>query len=119
VRKKLVFVYNAGSGFFDKVSDFAHKMISPQTYACNLCRITYGNFTVNKEWADFLKALPVETLFLHSDEFQKGYPGGSTGPFPAVFEDSGDGVREIISAGEINAQRDVAGLIGLVRRNLG
>ncbi|MBI5178066.1 MAG: hypothetical protein HZA04_02250 [Nitrospinae bacterium] len=117
--KKLVFVYNAGSGLFEKATDFAHKIISPRTYSCNLCLIAYGNFGIKREWANFLKTLPLETAFFHKDAFQKEYPGISDGPFPAIFLDSGDGLREVISAEEINAQTDLAGLIGLVRRKLG
>jgi hypothetical protein len=42
--KSLLFVYNADSGVFNLVTDIAHKIFSPQTYACQLCCITHGNF---------------------------------------------------------------------------
>jgi len=46
---RLIFVYNAESGTMNSAIDFAHKMLSPETYECNLCRITYGNFAMKKE----------------------------------------------------------------------
>ena len=36
MRKSIVFVYNADSGLFNMVTDTAHKMLSPDTYECNL-----------------------------------------------------------------------------------
>jgi hypothetical protein len=39
---KLLFVYNADSGLFNSIAEAAHKIVSPQTYRCDLCRITYG-----------------------------------------------------------------------------
>lgn len=48
-----------------------HKVFPPKTYACNLCGITYGALSVKKEWAQFIEKLPLETEFLHRDEFQK------------------------------------------------
>jgi hypothetical protein len=39
---KLLFVYNADSGLAAALFDSAHKLLSPQTYACNLCALTHG-----------------------------------------------------------------------------
>jgi len=46
---ELILVNNAKNGVFNKAIDFAHKIVSPQTYECSLCSITYGNFTVYKK----------------------------------------------------------------------
>ena len=51
---ELIFIYNAESGLFNAVSDYLHKVISPDTYACSLCQITYGNLGMKKKWKDFL-----------------------------------------------------------------
>ena len=39
--KELIFIYNAKSGFINELVDIPHKIISPETYDCNLCAITY------------------------------------------------------------------------------
>ena len=82
--KKLIFVYNADSSFFSTVKDLAHKIISPSTYPCNLCAITYGSFAMKKEWKEFIKNIELTVQVLHRDEFQKGYSTDIVG-FPAIF----------------------------------
>ena len=48
--KELIFIYNAKSGLVNELLDFAHKIISPETYNCNLCAITYGTFAMDKNY---------------------------------------------------------------------
>ncbi|GER60681.1 GTPase [Patiriisocius marinus] len=71
--KKLIFVYNANSGAVNSLIGTAHKIISPQTYECNLCALTFGNFTENLIWKEFRNSSNVEMEFLHKDEFLKQY----------------------------------------------
>jgi len=66
--QEIIFIYNAKSNIFSTLSDFAHKMLSPSTYPCSLCQLTYGNIGINKQWALFLKTLPYNKTFLHKDE---------------------------------------------------
>lgn len=116
---KLLFVYNADSDKISAALDFVHKIISPSTYACNLCAITFGNFGIKKEWEDFIKSLPMETEFLHKDEFQKKYPDTST-EYPVVFANNGDIMKLCISAAELNKMdlKELMGRInGLIERN--
>ncbi|GAB3539933.1 hypothetical protein GCM10027443_37120 [Pontibacter brevis] len=77
--QKLQFVYNAKTGLFNKLTDFAHKAISPATYNCNLCALTYGTFTMKQEWADYVQQLPLEVEFIYRNEWKhrashKAYP---------------------------------------------
>ena len=44
----LIFVYNANGGFFNGFSDYIHKLVSPKTYECSLCAITYDNLGMKK-----------------------------------------------------------------------
>ena len=66
--KELIFIYNAKSGFINELVDFAHKIISPNTYDCNLCAITYGTFTMEKSWANYVQSLPVKSVFTYKDK---------------------------------------------------
>lgn len=86
MKLKLLFVYNADGGLFSKVTDFAHKILSPSTYPCILCTLTFDNFGMKKEWAEVLKKLNIETAFFHKDEFQKKYRK-YTVELPAIFID--------------------------------
>jgi hypothetical protein len=105
-KAKLIFVYNADSGVFSLLSDFAHKIFSPQTYACNLCAITHGNFGMKNEWREYLKTLPVPFEFLHADEFKAKYKIADA-ELPAVFRHQNGEVEEVIDAVAINDCRNI------------
>ncbi len=112
----LLFVYNADSGLFNTLTDIAHKIFAPETYECNLCAITYGNFTVRAEWKEFLETLPCELEFLHRDEFARQY--GLATPLPAVFRRDGDRLEPFIAAAEINACTTMDDLKRLITERL-
>jgi len=46
---KLIFVYNADSGLLKGIKDLIHKNVSPDTYPCSLCAVTYDNFDMRRE----------------------------------------------------------------------
>jgi hypothetical protein len=70
---KLIFVYNADSGLVNTLMDIGHKAISPQTYECNLCGLTFGLVSEHKQWKKFREESNTEMEFLHRDEFEKKY----------------------------------------------
>ena len=101
-KTSLLFVYNADSGIFNTLSDIAHKILSPDTYECNLCAITHSHFSMRKPWADFLETLNVELEFLHRDELDKQY-GKQDATLPAIFFKKEDNELTVaITAEEIN-----------------
>lgn len=102
----LIFVYNADSGPFNTLTDFAHRIFSPQTYQCNLCAITYSAAGMRKEWKDFLERLDMPMEFLHRDEFEAHY-GIKGVPLPAIFKKVNDEPEVWIDAEAINSCRTV------------
>lgn len=70
---ELIFVYNADSGLLNTLIDIGHKIIKPETYTCNLCNLTFGNFAENKKWKGFRESTDIEMEFLHRDEFEEKY----------------------------------------------
>lgn len=70
---KLIFVYNADSGLLNTLMDIGHKIIEPETYTCNLCNLTFGNFSENQKWKEFRENTDIEMEFLHRDEFETKY----------------------------------------------
>ena len=111
--KSILFVYNADSGMFNTLTDIAHKIFSPQSYSCNLCAITYGNFTIRTEWKEFLESLKMGLEFLHRDEFAEKY-GQSEQALPAVFLKNGEELELWITADEINRCSSVDDLKRLI-----
>lgn len=70
---EIIFVYNANSGLINTILDMGHKIISPDTYQCDLCNLTYGIVTERKEWKNFRKSSKDALEFLHKDEFEEKY----------------------------------------------
>ncbi|WP_228547279.1 GTPase [Nonlabens antarcticus] len=76
--EKLIFVYNAKAGKINAALDSAHKILSPSTYECKLCDLTFDVFKENEEWGRFRESVTTTTSvqqleFLHRDEFEKQY----------------------------------------------
>lgn len=109
MRPTLVFVYNADSGLFNTVTDIAHKVFAPETYACQLCALTYGTFAMRVEWKAFLESLNADFEFLHRDELAARY-GVRDLPLPAVFRKVGGQLVPCLTAAEINACSTLAAL---------
>lgn len=112
---KLLFVYNSDGNFTALVGDTIHKLASPDTYQCNLCRLTYPFVSINAEWKKFVMSLSHEVLFLHRDEFARRYPNYRHMPLPAVFEESSRGLGVLISPKEINKAQNIQELIKIVK----
>ena len=113
----LVFVYNADSGFVSTLLDIGHKIVSPQTYSCNLCAITHSTFSMRDEWKSFVAALGVPIEFLHRDELEKQYGMRGVG-LPAVFRRADNTLETWISREEINNCHSLEDLERLIRTRL-
>ncbi len=101
---KIIFVYNASTAFFSQVTDFAHKIISPDTYECNLCKLTYGNFSIKKDWQEFIAKLPHTLIFWHKEELLKEIPAMASTSLPVILtgNDRETAPRILISSEELN-----------------
>lgn len=113
----LVFVYNAESGFFNLAFDVAHKIFSPQTYNCNLCAITHGNFGMKTEWREYLDTLENPLEFLHADELKRKYHIENV-ELPAVFVKEIDELEMLIDSTEINSCRTIGDLKRIINEKL-
>ncbi|MDQ3099621.1 MAG: hypothetical protein M3Q44_07805 [bacterium] len=117
-KSELIFVYNADSGVFAGIKDLVHKSVSPKTYGCNLCGLTYGGVSMKQDWKQFIESLPVKVTFLHKDEFAKQYPKYALAQFPAAFKKDGAILDEYLSAEEINKQNTLEDLKKLVETKI-
>ena len=53
-QKEIYFIYNAKGGKWNYIVDTVHKYVSPNTYECNLCQITY-DLKMKRAWKDFIE----------------------------------------------------------------
>lgn len=113
----LIFVYNADSGLYNALGDIAHKIISPRSYPCNLCAITYSISGMRHEWEQFLRTLNTPYEFLHRDEL-KGRYSVEGFRLPAVFKKEGEGLEVWIDASAINSCRNLDDLKQIITNKL-
>lgn len=117
MRTQLVFVYNADSGLFNTVADIAHKILSPETYACQLCALTHDHFAVRKDWVEFLKSLDADCEFLHRDELADRY-GLRDVELPAILRHEAGGLQVWIDAATLRATASLDALKTLLTERL-
>jgi hypothetical protein len=115
---RLIFIYNADSGVRNSLLDGAHKALSPNTYQCNLCDLTYGVFKERKAWKKYREEMAWNTEFLHRDEFKKQYASkfGHKFEFPIVLIALDDELQVFISARELNELETMEALINLINK---
>jgi hypothetical protein len=114
----LIFVYNADGGLLNALGDMVHKIVSPGTYPCSLCALTYGAFAKRPAWRAFLARLRLPTLFLYRDEFRAELDTRDLA-LPAILVGAaGLEPRVLVSAAELNALTDLAQLTALIETRL-
>ncbi|HLT06895.1 MAG TPA: hypothetical protein VK014_05175 [Cyclobacteriaceae bacterium] len=110
--KELVFVYNARSGLFNRAVDFAHKIISPATYSCSLCKLTHGFIGKHQEWENFIKQLPFPVTFLYKDQTD------SKEEVPHVYLMEGGQKRILLKATELHQLPSLSALIKVIQQRI-
>jgi hypothetical protein len=114
---KLLFVYNANAGLAAGMMDSLHKLVSPRTYACDLCAITYGLTRMNPTWKAWLKAQAFEAVFYHRPDFRAAYPDVAVA-LPVILLDSAAKIETLVSADDFKNTPSVDELIALIEARL-
>lgn len=115
---RIIFVYNESTGLFNAVSGWTHKLISPASYACRLCRCTFGLTGMLVPWKNFVERLPTPAEFLHRDEFWLRYPHLDKVTLPVALVEKSGHIDVLLSEADIGACGGVAALIGRLQMRL-
>lgn len=115
---RLIFIYNAKSGLLNGAIDYVHKIVSPDTYSCSLCGLTYGPLGMKRAWADFLESLPVEVVFTYPDRMPSLPDGQPLPDLPAAVFVDGLSAEVLLPANEFNTCADLSALMRLVEERL-
>ena len=111
---KIIFIYNAGSGKINTLLDIGHKVLSPNTYSCNLCSLTHGLLSERDEWRKYRVESKHDLEFLHKDEFENKYNIRNYS-YPIVLKSNeGAGFEVLISTEEIDKMNNVDELIKIL-----
>jgi hypothetical protein len=118
--KALFFVYNAHSGMKHSIWDSIHKLLSPNTYECDLCKLTYGPFSENRRWKKFRSQSTIEMNFLHKDEYQKLFKSKFEKLYdlPVILFQDNYELSVLVGKKELGEMKDVKTLIDTVQSRL-
>ncbi|WP_411895695.1 GTPase [Winogradskyella sp. A2] len=107
---KLLFIYNANSGNLNALLDVGHKLLSPSTYPCSLCTLTYDTFTENITWKNFREQSNLEMVFYHKDEFEAIYPNVKI-KYPSILKLEDNQISILLNNEKLNIIESVSELI--------
>lgn len=110
---RLIFIYNANGGLVQMAIDSLHKTLSPSTYPCSLCAVTYGSLRMEPKWRKWLAELPMPAVFQHKDDT----PHKSI-PLPAVLRERSGQVEVLIDAPTLNGLGTLDELIAQMEARL-
>ena len=114
---KLIFIYNADSGWLNAAMDAGHKLISPSTYQCSLCALTYGVVSERRAWKRFRKTFRHPMEFHHIDEFRSAYPDAQPLDYPVVLHQTESGtLTTLLSKQQLDNMEDLDQLIAAIRQ---
>jgi hypothetical protein len=114
---KLIFVYNANAGIAAGIMDSIHKTLSPATYPCSLCAITYGALRMDPNWKAWLKAQAFESVFHHRPDFRTAYPQVAV-DLPVILIERAGHCETLVAADEFGGAASVDKLIALIESRL-
>lgn len=115
---KLVFVYNANSGFVNQSLNWMHKVLSPNTYACSLCHLTHTAFGEKEQWTNFSSQQPIAMDFLHKDAFHEKHPSLKLNfPWIGLIEEDNI-IKTILDNKKLNQLKDLNELLAVLNVEL-
>lgn len=114
----LVFVYNAEAGLVHGLMDSIHKLVSPSTYKCDLCAITYGLMRMKDDWRAWLERSGRPVQFFHRTDFRQAWPEADV-QLPAILVQENDTLRMLVSATELAHIADVGQLVAVLEDKCG
>ena len=114
---EIVFIYNAKSGTVNSLIDWAHKIVSPDTYECSLCSITYDNLGKKAEWSTFLRELKIKSTFIYKDQIINDQKLKDV-PLPCAYLKKSNDINLLISSDEMNSYKCLDELIDSLRKKL-
>lgn len=111
---KFIFIYNANSGKLNALLDAGHKLLSPKTYPCSLCALTYDGFSEKKTWKNFREKSNTDLIFYHKDEFEAIFPNVKV-EYPSVLKLMDNQLTTILNNEKLNSILSVEELIEILK----
>ena len=117
-KEKLIFIYNASDDLVSVSLDFVHKILSPSTYQCSLCKITYGNVSMRNKWKKYIYNSNYDFEFLYKNNYLEYHKDLKIENFPVAYKYNGNSYDIFISKEEFDSCDDLDSLIQIVNQKL-
>tara|TARA_B100001029_G_C14810257_1_gene311932 strand:+ start:102 stop:512 length:411 start_codon:yes stop_codon:yes gene_type:complete len=117
-KEKLIFIYNASDDLISVSFDFIHKIVSPSTYQCSLCKITYGNVSMHNKWKEYIYNSNYDFEFLYKNNYLEYHKDLKIENFPVAYKYNGNSYDIFISKEEFDSYNDLDSLIQIVSQKL-
>ena len=117
-KEKLIFIYNASDDLISVSFDFIHKIVSPSTYQCSLCKITYGNVSMHNKWKEYIYDSNYDFEFLYKNNYLEYHKDLKIENFPVAYKYNGNSYDIFISKEEFDSYNDLDSLIQIVSQKL-
>ena len=115
---KIIFIYNASDDLLSVSFDFIHKIASPSTYQCSLCKVTYGNFSMHEEWESYIKTLPFKVEFLYKNNYLEFHKDLISKEFPVAYKYDGESYEVLISQHEFDLCDNLNDLMDIINQKI-
>jgi hypothetical protein len=116
-KRNIIFIYNAKGGQWNYLIDTLHKYLSPKTYECNLCQITY-DLKMRKAWKEFIEESPHNYKFLHLEELSEFSLEAYVNDLPICLEELNGKHDVLIDKNEMNSFQNEHQLIQSLKTKL-
>jgi hypothetical protein len=109
MKSTLIFVYNANSDLSSKLLDYAHKVLRPSTYACELCALTHDHFGERSSWKNFKERTHVAMEFMYLRDFEEHF--NLRYDYPVIVRRRGTEFEEVVTKIDLKQMTSVEELI--------
>ena len=106
---ELLFVYNAEKDLLNGVVDYAHKVLKPSTYKCDLCALTHHNLGERKSWKAFKQRSKAKLSFHYIKGFEKEF--NQSYDYPVVLMRSNQENKVVLNHLELREIKSIEDLI--------
>lgn len=113
MERKLIFVYNAKTDPMSAIVDYAHKVINPSTYKCELCALTHHNLGERSAWKNFRKSVNADFQFMYIRGFERKFNLLLT--YPVIIEDTSEGFVTVMDKDALQKTASVEELINQLK----
>jgi|TARA_B100000787_G_scaffold163728_1_gene145675 hypothetical protein len=116
-KREFILIYNAKGGKLNSTLDLIHKYMSPSTYKCNLCKVTFG-ITMKKKWKNFINSTQHSFTFLHKEDLKNNNLEKFKNNLPVCIEKRNENYFVMIDSNEMKKLMNEDDLINIFKDKL-